>query len=263
MKLPRPIRLIGKRIVTATPLLRRQILTSTDYSVLGGVEEARAAQASLGGWLAARTARRQERAYIGLLAAMKQGEPRLDLQVAAEAVAATGIAQPRLLEVGCGSGYYSEVFDTLVKGGLRYSGIDYSAAMIERAHANYPSAAFEVADATALPHADAAFDIVFNGVSLMRIIDYAAAMGEAARVAAKYCIIHSVPVFDDHSTTYLRKYAYGAPVVEIVFGRRELIGLCEAAGLGLERTWPSIPYDVSEVIGHRSKAETYLLSKRK
>ncbi|WGR92920.1 class I SAM-dependent methyltransferase [Bradyrhizobium sp. ISRA443] len=263
MKLPRAIRQIGKRVVNATPLLRRQILTSTDYSVLGGVEEARKAQASSGGWLAARTVRRQERAYLGLIAAMKRGEPRLDLQVAAEAVAATGIAQPRLLEVGCGSGYYSEVFDTLVKGGLRYTGIDYSAAMIERAHANYPSADFEVADATALPYADAAFDIAFNGVSLMHIIDYPAAIREAARVTANYCILHSVPVFDDHSTTYLQKYAYGAPVVEIVFGREELIGLCEAAGLRLERSWPSIPYDVSKVTGHHSKAETYLLSKRK
>ncbi|MET4445542.1 SAM-dependent methyltransferase [Bradyrhizobium sp. GM2.2] len=262
MKLPRAIRQIGKRVVNASPLLRRQILTSTDYSVLGGVEEARKAQASSGGWLAARTVRRQERAYLGLIAAMKRGEPRLDLQVAAEAVAATGVAQPRLLEVGCGSGYYSEIFDTLVKGGLRYTGIDYSAAMIERAHANYPSAAFEVADATALPYADAAFDIVFNGVSLMHIIDYPAAIREAARVA-DYCILHSVPVFDDHPTTYLRKYAYGAPVVEIVFGRQELIGLCEAAGLRLERSWPSIPYDVSKVTGHRSKAETYLLSKKK
>ena len=153
MKLPRIVRQIGKRVVKATPILRRHILTSTDYRVLGGIDEARRAAASSGGWLAARTVARQERAYQSLIAAMKRGEPRLDFTVAAEAVAATGIADPRLLEVGCGSGYYSEVFATLLPGGVRYTGIDYSDAMIARARAHYPSTTFEVADATRLPYA--------------------------------------------------------------------------------------------------------------
>ena len=196
------VRQIGKRVVKATPILRRHILASTDYRVLSGLEEARGMTASSGGWLAARTVTRQERAYQGLIAAMKRGEPRLDFKVAAEAIAATGIANPRLLEVGCGSGYYSEVFATLLPGGVRYTGIDYSDAMIARARAHYPSTAFEVADATRLPYADGAFDIVFNGVSLMHIIDYQAAIREAARVAARYCVFHSVPVFDDYRTTY-------------------------------------------------------------
>ena len=215
---------------------------------------------SSGGWLSARTVTRQERAYQGLIAAMKRGEPRLDFRVAAESIMATGIAKPRLLEVGCGSGYYSEVFATLVPGGVSYTGIDYSEAMIVRARAHYPSTAFEVADATRLPWADSAFDIVFNGVSLMHIIDYHAAIREAARVASRYCVFHSVPVFDDYPTTYLRKYAYGAPVVEVVFGQQELMALCRDAGLRLEREWTSIPYDVSAVTGHHSSTKTYLFA---
>ncbi len=134
--------------------------------------------------------------------------------------------------------------------------------MIARARATYPVVQFEAADATRLPYGDACFDIAFNGVSLMHIVDYAAAIREAARVASRYCILHTVPVFDDHRTTYLRKYAYGAPVVEIVFGRDELMSLHEQAGLHLERTWPCIPYDVSGVTGHRSTTETYLFSKK-
>jgi SAM-dependent methyltransferase len=260
MKIPRRVRQIGKRIVEATPILRRYILSSTDYRVLGGVDEARGMTASSGGWLAARTVARQERAYRGLIAAMNRGEPRVDFKVAAESVAATGIVNPRLLEVGCGSGYYSEVFATLLPDRVRYSGIDYSDAMIARARAHYPSTAFEVADATRLPYADGAFDIVFNGASLMHIIDYRAAIREAARVASRYCVFHSVPVFRDHQTTYLRKYAYGAPVVEVVFGKQELIKLCEGAGLRLEREWPCLPYDVHEVTGHHSKTETYLFA---
>ena len=262
MALPRIVRQVAKRIIKAVPVLRRQILTSTDYRVLSDVEEARSLTSSSGGWLAARTVERQERAYQSLLAAMKRGEPRLDFKVAAEAVTATGMVNPSLLEVGCGSGYYSEVFDDLLDGKLRYTGVDYSDAMIARARARYPSTTFEVADATRMPYSDAAFDIVFNGVSLMHIIDYDAAISEAARVAGHSCILHTVPVFESHETTYLRKYAYGAPVVEIIFGKPELMALCERSGLRLERTWPCIPYDVYEVTGHRSTTETYLFSKQ-
>jgi ubiquinone/menaquinone biosynthesis C-methylase UbiE len=262
MKLPRLVKAIGKRVITVTPLLRRQILTSTDYRVLGGVTEARSLLASSSGWLSARTAKRQERAYQGLIAAMKLGEPRTDLKTAAEAIAATGIPNPRVLEVGCGSGYYSDVFATLLPGSVRYTGIDYSEVMISRARAQYPSTAFEVADATRLPYPDRAFDVVFNGVSLMHIVDYQAAIREAARVAAHFCVFHSVPVFRDHQTTFLTKYAYGAPVVEVVYGKTELMSLCSDAGLHLEREWPCIPYDVYETTGHHSTTETYLFSVR-
>jgi SAM-dependent methyltransferase len=261
MKIPRIVRQIGKRVVKASPILRRHIMSSSDHRVLGGVEEARSVTASSGGWLAARTVARQERAYRGLIAAMKRGEPRIDFKVAAEAVAATGIAHPRLLEVGCGSGCYSEVLAAMLPDGIGYTGIDYSQAMIARARAHYPSTAFEVGDATRLPYADGAFDIVFNGVSLMHIIDYRAAIAEAARVAAHYCVFHSVPVFDDHQTTFLQKYAYGAPVIEIIFGKQELMSLCHQAELRLEREWSCIPYDMHEVTGHHSTTQTYLLSK--
>jgi SAM-dependent methyltransferase len=260
MKLPRIVRQIAGSLIKSVPILRRRVLSSTDYLVLSGADEARNVAASSGGWLAARTVARQERAYGRLIAAMKRGEARLDFKVAAEAIAATGIADPRLLEVGCGSGYYSDVFATLLAGGVSYTGIDYSDAMIARAHAQYPSGNFQVADATQLPYADGAFDIVFNGVSLMHIVDYQAVIREAARVASRYCVFHGVPVFDDYRTTYLRKYAYGAPVVEVVFGKQELMTLCREAGLRLEREWTGIPYDVSAATGHHSSTETYLFA---
>jgi len=260
MKIPRAARSLVKRLIKSTPVLRRHLLPSTDYQVLGGPDEARRMAASSAGWLAERTVARQERAYARLLAEARAGKPRLDLRVAAETVIATGLSNPRLLEVGCGSGYYSEVFTTLLPGGARYTGIDYSRAMIARARARYPSTAFEEADATGLPYADDAFDIVFNGVSLMHIIEYQAVIREAARVAARYCIFHTVPIFADRQTTFLRKYAYGAPVVEVVFDKRELMELCREAGLRLEREWPGIPYDVHDVTGHHSTTESYLFA---
>ncbi len=68
-----------------------------------------------------------------LLADMHRGNVRLDLEIAAQAIAATGLSNPSLLEIGCGSGYYAEVLATLIPGGVRYTGLDYSAPMIERA----------------------------------------------------------------------------------------------------------------------------------
>jgi SAM-dependent methyltransferase len=260
MRLPAVVGRVGKRVVNATPILRRHILSSTDYCVLSGSEQARGITATSSGWLATRTVMRQERAYSRLLAAMRRGEPRLDLTVAAEAVAATGIANPAVLDVGCGSGYYSDIFATLLPGATQYSGVDYSDAMIARARDRYPLTTFVVADGANLPYADSAFDVVFNGVSLMHIIDYQATIREAGRVAAHYCIFHSVPVFDNYRTTFLRKYAYGAPVVEIIFGKPELMSLCRDAGLRLVRKWASIPYDVSGITGKHSATETYLFS---
>jgi SAM-dependent methyltransferase len=262
MGLPRVVRQIGKAVIKSSPLLRRHVMSSSDHRVLSSADEAKRAANMATGWLSARTVSRQDRAYRKLIAAMKHGEPRLDFRVAAEAIAATGLSNPTVIEIGCGSGYYSEVLATLLAGAINYRGIDYSQAMITEARARYPSRTFEVADATQLPYTDRAFDIVFNGVSLMHIIDYPAVIREAARVAARYCVFHGVPVFHDHQTTYLTKYAYGAPVVELVFDKQELMSLCTDAGLSFEREWSGIPYDVFEATGHHSVTETYLFSVR-
>src|SRR5690606_32463849 len=103
------------------------------------------------------------------------------------------------------------------------------------------------------------FDIVFNGVSLMHILDFEAAIRESARVAKSHCLYHSVPVFNKRDTTYLRKYAYGAPVVEVVFNRDHLISLFEQAGLTLLQAWKSIDSDVHPATPEHSHSETFLL----
>lgn len=261
MRLPYLIRKTGKRVIEVTPVLRRHLLSSTDYRLLAGAEEARSLATSTVGWLSTRTVARQELAYERLIVAMKHGAPRIDLRVAADAIAATGIVNPRVLEVGCGSGYYSEVLTTLVSGGVRYTGSDYSGAMIARARARYPASDFEIVDATRMPYTDGAFDIVFNGVSLTHILDYTTAIHEAARVASSFCIFHTVPIFRDRATAFLTKYAYGAPVVEIIFAKDELLEQFHRAGLRVEREWPCLPYDVYRNIGHHSTTETYLCSR--
>lgn len=242
-------------VVRRVPWLRHQFLSSTDYEI---VSEAGARTLKDVGWLSKLTARRQERAYAALLKDLRNGNPRIDLQIAAEAVRDSGLTKPTILEVGCGNGYYAEVFSALLNNAFRYTGLDYSSAMVSSAKQNYPAMSFQIGDATNLPFENDYFDIVFNGVSLMHILDYEKAISESARVAAKNCIFHSVPVFKTRKTTFFRKRAYGAPVSEVVFNEGELLDIFKRNGLILRKTWQSIPYDVGHIVGESSTAKTYL-----
>jgi ubiquinone/menaquinone biosynthesis C-methylase UbiE len=247
-------RLVGK-VVRGVPWLRRQMYDSTDYKVL---TEAEARAADLTGWMSGVTAWRQNRAYEGMLAQMRAGEPRLDLQIAARAVDAAALERASLLEVGCGNGYFSEILARLCNTELSYTGIDYSEAMIESARRRYPGVDFRRGDATELPVGADACDIVFNGVSLMHILDYQGAIAEAARVAGRACIYHSVPLLERRATTYLRKFAYGAPVVEIVFNRDELYDCLRRNGLAVVQRWTGISYDLAAVLDEPTTSETIL-----
>src|SRR4026207_520438 len=81
------------------------------------------------GWFEDGVAERQDAAYRQLLQEAYQGKGRTVVRVGGEAIVATGISKPDLLEVGCGSGYYSEILDYLLHSDLHYTGLDNSKAM--------------------------------------------------------------------------------------------------------------------------------------
>jgi ubiquinone/menaquinone biosynthesis C-methylase UbiE len=186
---------------------------------------------------------------------MYVGDPRRDLRIAADAVRETGLESPSILEVGCGSGYYTEVFNHLLDAPVTYVGTDYSLEMIRKARHTYADRLFFAADAAALPVRDDTVDVVFNGAALMHLYKYETAIVESARVSAKWCFFHSVPILDDGETTYLRKDAYGEPTIEIVFAEAELLDLFESTGLDVRRTYRSVDYQpkkVHETVENRS-----------
>jgi len=210
------------------------------------------------GWCGADVAAEQDAAYQQLLEQMQRGEPRRDFVVAAEAVRATGLHNPAILEVGCGSGYYAQALAHLLGRPVNYTGLDQSQAMIDLAQQRYCAHRFVQGDATDLPFDHNAFDIVLNGVSLMHICRYQLAITEAARVARKWCIYHTVPVLVHRPTTFLLKKAYGQPTVEVIFNESELLDLWCAAGLELVSQQQSIAYDLQAVLGEPTVTKTYL-----
>jgi ubiquinone/menaquinone biosynthesis C-methylase UbiE len=248
--------------IDKVPVLNRIILVSAGYRLLDKAAAQKLTQASpSSSWSAA--AKRQARIYDRLLDQMRAGQPRIDFQVAADSVAWTGIESPSLLEVGCGNGYYSEILGRLVGGNVRYTGMDYSPEMVASARARYPHQKFLEGDTTRMAFADNSFDIVMDGVSLMHILAYRDAIAEIARVASRFVILNCLPVFETGETAYLRKYAYGQPVVDIVFGRPEIESLLEQSGLAIVKATPSIPYDVHHVTGRHSTFLTFLCEKRR
>jgi len=210
----------------------------------------------LDGWYDPVVAERQHAAYRILIREMYAGQPRRDLAVLAEAVRLTGVADPSILEVGCGSGYYSEILSQLLQCPVRYVGLDYSPAMIRLARNHYRDQPFVVSDAAAMPFADGTFDIVLNGVSLMHILRYKAAITESRRVARFWCIFHTVPVLHRRETTVMQKRAYGQPTIEVIFNEEELYHLLEEKGLSVQHVLDSIPYNLEAVLGEPTVTKT-------
>jgi ubiquinone/menaquinone biosynthesis C-methylase UbiE len=210
-------------------------------------------------WCDDEVARRQHEAYRALIDAAYGGNIRRDFQVAAAAIRATLIESPMLLEVGCGSGYYSEILTYLLNQQFGYVGLDYSSAMVRLASAKYPMRQFVRADSTRLPFSNHRFDIVLNGVSLMHTLDYVTAISEARRTSRSWCIFHTVPVLQRRPTTMLQKTAYGGgPVLELIFNEPELIAIFNQNGLKIESSVESIPYDLENILGEKTLTKTFL-----
>ena len=165
-----------------------------------------------------------------------------------------------LLEVGCSSGFYSEVLD--ISGlRLKYTGCDYSDAFIRLARAKYPPIEFAVEDATALSYPDRNFDIVVSGCCLLHIPEYVKAVEETARVARSYAIFHRTPVVWGLPEQWYRKLAYGVETVEIHFNEPEFLALLKRHGLELlaTRTVHAEEQDASGTRGHAIR--TYVCRK--
>jgi SAM-dependent methyltransferase len=102
----------------------------------------------------------------------------------------------RTLEIGCGEG---RVARDLRQRGHHVTAVDSSSTLTRYASQADPEGNYLAADATALPFADGAFDIVVAYNSLIDVEDMPAAVAEAARVLAptgSLCVSVTHPVSD-------------------------------------------------------------------
>lgn len=144
-----------------------------------------------------------------------------------------GLAGKSLLEIGCSSGYFSQVLR--IKGiAAEYQGCDYSDAFVGFARKLNPGTDFQRQDACSLSYPGGSFDIVVSGCCLLHIMDYKKAVSEAARVSKAHVVLHGTPVLHRKDTAYYIKTAYGIKMFEIHFNERELFRLMRENGLKVE-----------------------------
>lgn len=163
-----------------------------------------------------------------------------------------------VLEVGCSSGYYSEVFD-IAGLPVAYTGCDYSDAFVALAREKYPQLQFDVQDATALDYDEGTFEVVISGCCLLHIPEYEIAITEAARVARSYVIFHRTPILLGQPNKYYRKLAYGLETVEIHFNESQFLQSLMNNGLELVATH-TLNETISNGVG--SATRTYVCRKK-
>ena len=158
-----------------------------------------------------------------------------------------------ILEIGCSTGYYSEVLSFLLKRKIQYTGVDYSQSMIHFAKSKYPNHDFEIGNATNLNFKNSEFEIVISGCCLLHIPEYSKAIFETARIAKEWVIFHRTPI-SNGLTQFYKKKAYGVSCVEIHFNENEFIELCVENNLSLFEV-----FDVS--VGNDCVQKTYIFKK--
>ncbi len=135
-----------------------------------------------------------------------------------------------LLEIGCSSGYHSEVLRCKGVKAL-YRGCDFSPAFIRLARQMYPSIRFDLEDATRLSYSSDSFDIVVSGGCLLHIPEYERAIDEAARVSREFVVFHRTPIVHMTGPAVYTKNAYGAEMLEIHFHEQQLVRMFVAHNL--------------------------------
>lgn len=109
-----------------------------------------------------------------------------------------------LLDVGCGTGYFTRRF---AQAGLRVSGIDADAAMIDYARGHrVANEHYQQADARVLPFVDKSFDYSIAITSLCFIAEQQQVLAEMVRVTRTRIVLG---LLNRHSLLYWQKGRHG------------------------------------------------------
>jgi len=163
-----------------------------------------------------------------------------------------------LLDVGCGSAYYSEIMGYFAPSMIDYTGCDYNPGMVAMAQERYPGLPIVQVDARDLKDFETGqFDIVLSSALIIHVREWQVVIKELARVANEWLILHRTWVHTDGTpTTREVRDAYGQQVWYQTFNDAMLIEAMYKLGFDLIDNYPT-----GEGI-RRGQVLTYLFRKR-
>lgn len=113
-------------------------------------------------------------------------------------------AEGRLLDVGCGTGWFTRQLAALPN--LQITGVDLDLESLAFARSHDPNSIYLQADALALPFADASFDYVLSIAALCFTADWLQAVSEIVRVTRKR---FAIGMLNRHSLLWFDKGRHG------------------------------------------------------
>lgn len=195
------------------------------------------------------------------LADMRQGKVARHFAAAAEIFKT--IPEPddgrtlSLLDVGCGSAYYSEVLSYLTGRTFDYTGADYNDGMLALARQRYPHLTLVTTDVRKLVFDARSFDVVLSGACLVHVKEWQAGLAELVRVSKRWIILHRTLVRYNPPTEIRVEHLYGRDMYRVYIHPRELFDAAGSLGCIVRATVDcGEGYDGENVGNH-----TYLLER--
>jgi len=208
-------------------------------------------------WRSACLPPRQLQLVEGQLAKWRTGSGIREFDSVSELLEFTKPSSDRILEVGCSSGYYSQVVKQM-RPSMKYVGIDYSFDFCELGRTRFEANGLVCGNALRLPFRDGDFPIVISGSVLLHIRDWKAALRETMRLSSEYVILHRTPVLNAKTQTVIKK-AYGHRMVEWAFQETDLVEECMADGFSLVHTIDLASRQELSRDAHAPNTRSYLL----
>jgi len=168
-------------------------------------------------------AQKQREVVNPQLADLHAGKPFAYFRAVAEAADRISQTLDRvtLLDVGCGTGYYSEVLEIPKPGWADYTGVDYNLGMLKLAAEYYPNLDLRYGNIYDLPFPDQSFDVVMSGACITHVKDWKRAVDELRRVARVFLLLHRNSMRD---VSVLETFhAYGTELFHWYFNETDLL----------------------------------------